>query len=417
MSSYVYSTDPNPFHQILVISQKTINDSFKNMWELAQLDDDDSPLKHFKEKFRSGDYLETDIGVPSVQLQVTTKDPMLYFMLRMTSGNLWLYLTNDPDDDSHIEWPVNDWVFAFSVTISKKEITKDGPEYQEFKERAGLPESNFSLAQLFIDASSSTKWDENLSSFGDKDQDFKNLSPDAHATFDTFIQKWLNLMNEKKCNILGYSALRDTDSDRKLNLPNALALDYDGTDMAAVNKYEPTFPPTRIDYDCYPWRSNSYDQDQNNQDTNALCYLKMSNFESPSSKTLPYTGQFVDSSHDATFVMNRSLFWPWMFSVLRDVVVGMIPVPDEPTLYWDDTDPDHPYVGGMGYHFGDWNASSSYYNFTPSGPGRWSWDGRPQYSSKRCQNPNRGDDSETIQQWSNKGKFYGEAASPIVKRT
>jgi len=89
------------------------------MWELAQLDDEDSPLKHFKEKFRSGDYLETDIGVPSVQLQVTTKDPMLYFMLRMTSGKLWLYLTNDPDDDSHIEWPVNDWVFAFSVTICK----------------------------------------------------------------------------------------------------------------------------------------------------------------------------------------------------------------------------------------------------------------------------------------------------------
>ena len=32
-------------------------------------------------------------------------------------------------------------------------ITRDSPEYAKFKERAGLAESNFSLAQLFIDAS------------------------------------------------------------------------------------------------------------------------------------------------------------------------------------------------------------------------------------------------------------------------
>lgn len=36
---------------------------------------------------------------------------------------------------------------------ARKEITKDSPEYAEFKDRAGLSESNFTLAQLFIDAS------------------------------------------------------------------------------------------------------------------------------------------------------------------------------------------------------------------------------------------------------------------------
>ena len=116
MGSFINLTDPAPFDQLIVLSQRTINDSFKNMWELAQLDDD-SPLKHFKEKFRSGDYLDTTIGVPSVQLQVTTKDPMLYFKLRMTKGELFLYLTNDESNDSHIKWDVKDWVFAFSVTI------------------------------------------------------------------------------------------------------------------------------------------------------------------------------------------------------------------------------------------------------------------------------------------------------------
>ena len=116
--------------------------------------------------------------------------------------------------------------------LARKEITKDGPEYKEFQERAGLPESDFSLAQLFIytscksmkpvwfavntnRCSATTKWDEELSDFGDKEQDFKDLSADAHATFTTFIQQWLNLMKEKGCNILGYSAQREADNECK----------------------------------------------------------------------------------------------------------------------------------------------------------------------------------------------------------
>ncbi|KAF9779929.1 hypothetical protein IL306_001057 [Fusarium sp. DS 682] len=331
--SYISSTDPNPFHQLIVLSQKTINDAFKNMWKLAQLDDE-SPLTHFKEKLRSGDYLDTDIGIPSVQLQVTTKVPMLYFMLRMTNGTLFLYLTEDPDNDSHIEWPVNDWVFAFSVSIARKEITKDSDEYRKFQERAGLPNSTFSLAKLFIDAS-----------------------------FDTIL----------------------------------------------VNPYEPTFPPTSIDYDCYPWRSNPWDTDQNNLDTNALCYLMMSKFESAPSKTLSYSGQFIDSSHDATFVMNRSLFWPWMFSVLRNVVIDMIPVPDTPSLVWDNTDPAHPYASSMEYHFGDSTCSASDYCFTSAGPGSWTWDGRPLSSYNSVSNPNNSNDYETFNEWANVlkvGKFF-----------
>lgn len=172
MGSYINSTDPNPFDQIIVVTQKVINASFENMWELAQVDDADSPLKHFEESMRGGDYLKVDIGAPSVQLQTTTSDPMLYFMLKMTSGSVLLYLTNDSNNDSHVTWDVNDWVFAFSVKIgaassfwdncdalntdlylASKSIDKDSDEYKQFKDRAGLPNWEFSLAQLFLDAS------------------------------------------------------------------------------------------------------------------------------------------------------------------------------------------------------------------------------------------------------------------------
>ena len=171
--------------------------------------------------------------------------------------------------------------------------------------------------------------------------------------------------------------------------------------MGIVNKYEPTFPPTRIDYDCYPWRNNPTDQDQDNQDKNALSYLMMSDFKSPPSKTLAYTGQYVDDSHDATYVMNRSLFWPWMMSKLRQVVIGIVPVPDYPILEWDDSDKDHPYLSDLSYHFGDNNATSNDYVFTALTPGKWSWQGRPLSSTKTVTNPHDSSDSETINQYTN----------------
>ncbi|RFU77336.1 hypothetical protein TARUN_4888 [Trichoderma arundinaceum] len=381
MGSYINSTDPTPFDQIIVISQKVINESFQNMWELAQLDDAASPLKHFERSVRGGDYLKTDIGAPSVQLQVTTKDPMLYFMLRMTSGSLLLYLTNNPDDDSHIQWDIDNWVFAFSVTISRKYIDKNSAEYKQFKDRAGLPNWDFSLARLFIDASSTTKWNPDLSNFGDRQQDFKNLPTPARATFETFIQTWLNAMNDDGCDILGYSAQASQDTS---------------------DQYQPTFPPTSIDYDTYPWRDTPTSQDQNNIDSNGLCYLMMSNFISPASKSISYSGQYVDvTNHDATYVLNRGLFWPWMFTVLRNVVVSMVPFPDTPILYWDNSDPSHPYAGGMGYHFGDYEAGVKDYQFVSSGPGQWSWVGRPLTSSKQVYNPGNSGDSETIHEWTN----------------
>lgn len=123
----------------------------------------------------------------------------------------------------------------------------------------------------------------------------------------------------------------------------------------------------------------------------------MSNFVTPSSDAVTYTGQWVDvDNHDATYVLNRSLFWPWMFSVLRDVVTSMIPVPDTPTLFWDDTDKDHPYAARMEYHFGDNAATVNDYKFVSAGPGQCSWNGRALTSSKQVYNPKNSSDSETI---------------------
>lgn len=112
--SLIEKTNPEPYEQIIVLCQKMINEAFHNMWILA---DDDSPLTHFKYQTRSGEYIKTDLGPPKVQLQVTTQDPQLYYLLAMNKGSLKIYTTDDPDNPADIEWLIKDWVFAFSVKI------------------------------------------------------------------------------------------------------------------------------------------------------------------------------------------------------------------------------------------------------------------------------------------------------------
>lgn len=261
MDTYITSTDPNPYSQIIVLSQKVINDAFGRMWQVAQLDPD-SPLMHIDQSNRGGDSLKSSTGAPSVQLQVTGKDPMLYYMLRLTKGELFLYLTTDPNNDSHIEWEIEDWVFAFSVTICRSRLLlfhlptppssflyyshlQDGQQERKSQrtrrsiwilrneqvfQTQPFRLHSFILIPLVSDEGSvvytggtnlysiaSTKWNEELSNFGNKQTDFDNLSPEARGTFDTFIHSWLNLMNEKGCNIVGYQAQREETNECKDN--------------------------------------------------------------------------------------------------------------------------------------------------------------------------------------------------------
>lgn len=113
--TYASKTNPDPYDQIIVLSQKVINAGFKTMWKLAQADDD-SPLKHFKKSIH-GQYIDSDVGVPSVRLHVGSKEPMLHFLLSLTKGKLSVYESDESEDA--LEWDIKNWVLAFNVTISR----------------------------------------------------------------------------------------------------------------------------------------------------------------------------------------------------------------------------------------------------------------------------------------------------------
>ncbi|EAL86528.2 hypothetical protein AFUA_3G02430 [Aspergillus fumigatus Af293] len=328
--NFVSKTNPDPYDQIIVLSQKVINAGFKNMWKLAQ-GDDDSPLTHFKKSIH-GEYIEADVGIPSVKLHVESREPMLYFLLALKNGEMAVYESDD--SDTLFKWDIKDWVLAFNVVINQKKITKDSEEYRKFKERAGLPESNFSLAQLFIDASSSTKFNPDLTSFGE--HNLNELTPAAKASVLQFIDHWIKVMSESGSSILGYSAQRE-----QVNGGDEL-------DGSGANK--------------------------DDQDSNALAYLLMSDFKNPPAEgSIQYSGPWVDGDDRvASFCMNRALFWNWMLPIARQVVVAMTPVPETPYVSYAGTPPDMPWRTRPRYHIGDTNASANDYKWVPNPSGGWS---------------------------------------------
>ena len=110
-------TNPDPYDQIFVLSQKTINEALDNMWAIAP---DDSPLLsfHFSPP-HSAASLDCTLGAPVVKLQVTNQqNPQLYYYLNMQSGALKLYISDASDDLKTFD--VTDWSIAFPVKICEQ---------------------------------------------------------------------------------------------------------------------------------------------------------------------------------------------------------------------------------------------------------------------------------------------------------
>jgi hypothetical protein len=113
--SQTHRTNPNPYDQIIVLSQKTINDELYNMWAVAP---DDSPLLSYSLHLRDGQTLDCQLDAPVISLQVNNQESVqLYYYLKMLSGTLKLYVSNDPADLTMKSFDTTDWSIAVPVKI------------------------------------------------------------------------------------------------------------------------------------------------------------------------------------------------------------------------------------------------------------------------------------------------------------
>ncbi|KAK0630858.1 hypothetical protein B0T17DRAFT_616462 [Bombardia bombarda] len=308
-----YRTNPNPYDQIIVLSQKTINDELYNMWAVAP---DDSPLLSYTLTLRDGQSLNCELNAPVISLQVNNQESVqLYYYLQMLSGSLKLYVSNDPANMEMKTFDTTDWSIAVPVKISRKIINKGDKEWQYYADKTGFTNDVFSIAQLYIDASTSAIYDIKKSTFNGLD--WSQETSAIQTNFGIFMSQWMSTTSSGATNVIG--AIIQGDPSQTLN-SNA-----------------PSFVPTSIDYYNYAWHDPSSDPNGTGKkvdgiDQNALCYLTMSDFVTPPEPVgITFSGTFVDDS--AVLCMNTRLFWDrWMLPLFKRINQQLQLIPQEPSL-------------------------------------------------------------------------------------
>lgn len=115
VQSLVNKTSPIPYNQAVILSQKTINMAFSNMWILA---DPTSPIRTINIQTRDGEKLQGDLLAPTVIVNVVDFTHMLYFQWNFKSGSMTLYTSDDPNDPTTKTFDLSEWVVAFGTALS-----------------------------------------------------------------------------------------------------------------------------------------------------------------------------------------------------------------------------------------------------------------------------------------------------------
>lgn len=115
IQSLVNKTSPKPYNQAVILSQKTINAAFANMWALA---DPTSPMRSINLQTRDGEKLQGELLAPTIIVNVVDFTYMLYFQWNFKSGTMTLFTTDNPSDPTTKTFDLTKWVVAFGTALS-----------------------------------------------------------------------------------------------------------------------------------------------------------------------------------------------------------------------------------------------------------------------------------------------------------
>ncbi|PVF91370.1 hypothetical protein CPB86DRAFT_770749 [Serendipita vermifera] len=341
-------TNPTPYHQLIVQSQRMINDAFWNMWAIA---DQNSPLHSLEVNVDNVGGLKGKLDAPVLSLKVTSSVPNLYFLVTFKSGELKL-------NTSDKTWTTNAWVFSFPVNIGTNVLKPGDPEYEAYKKTMQITEGDFSLAQLYIDASHASELDWSRSSFGG--EDWSKETEAIQQSFKEFVKGWLKQMADGRKTVVGVALQTN--------------------DPRSVNSIAPTFPPTSLDRIMYPWIDPASPGNiVDNHDSNALCYLMMTgNTTPPNPPELHYSGTWVSAEYSKGMLcMNAQQFWTqWLLPLVQVVNRETEICPTKPYV---DANWGGGFVVGPRFYIG-WNekhtsSSDSYFSFKEASTPVWIWSG------------------------------------------
>ncbi|GAQ10131.1 hypothetical protein ALT_7452 [Aspergillus lentulus] len=347
-------TNPSPYDQVIIMSQRFINASFARMWQEAPYND---PLKRFE---RTGPRTQDMINVTFEPPQIFIPAPdrnypgQVYLRMKVLRGDIYLYSNSTNAFPDHYD--MDGWDLYFKMRIRNKDSDRHDPKYTAYQNLSGFKNAIFDLTQLYMGLSDPSNPNE---AFDSRKSTYaaSNLTPDAKKNLQTVMADWLRSarLENPRCNLLGYV--------------------FRSQQAQTLGGAESSLVPKIIDYNVYPWRGpDGSHGERDGIDENALCILiTTGSHQPPYPPGINYSGPFVERG--ATLCINANCFWEdWILRDIQVVARDTEIIADKPPFSLTNSK----WTIGVKYHLGSKASPGSFHFARQVNNGRtsWAWQGK-----------------------------------------
>ncbi|KAI0846276.1 hypothetical protein F5Y00DRAFT_272082 [Daldinia vernicosa] len=263
------------FNEITALSQKAINNAMSDLLKKH------TELTEVKAEFEGIGTLDATLKSSQLSLNVTGQENLA---------------SMDKD------FKVNDWTTAWTCTLDKEDIDPTSEEFEQVSNQISQP-GDFSINSIFFAFTMTTlllSSDDHIINFDRYHSSFNgaDVTDDEKTYLSLILGKWY----------VG------ADSKWQHRQKRTLAYALHTAKPETVNKEAPSFPPTSLKLQTYPYIAPNQTKPGEGLgavgENNMLLYLQMTKNRSfPDVRLLEYSGNYVSPGINGTIIIDRDIFW------------------------------------------------------------------------------------------------------------
>ncbi|KAE8371742.1 hypothetical protein BDV26DRAFT_118076 [Aspergillus bertholletiae] len=270
------------FNEITALSQKAINNAMSDLLKAHP------ELTEVKASFEGIGTLDATLRSSQLSLNVTGQETLTsMYYCTLEAGTVHYTIGNK-------DLPVDGWTMAWTCSFDKEEIEPNSDEFQQVQNQIKQP-GDFSISSLFFAFTNDKiiNFDREHSTFNGAD-----LSDDEKTYLSLILSHW-------------YVGEGSKWLDRQ---KRTLAYALHTARPETVNEEAPSFPPTSLKLQTYPYIAPNETKPGEGLGTvgenNMLLYLQMTqNRAFPDIRLLEYSGNYVSRGMNGTIVIDRDIIW------------------------------------------------------------------------------------------------------------
>lgn len=331
----VWKASIGKFDQILALTQYSINGALQAQYDYAVSKGFGEPTDvALGSKYGKQGFYDSVFGATRVRIDYSSGNrTSCTFRMLLRQSTMKVYASPDDDDESVTSFSLKNFTIACPIDLALVEIDDESPDYQRVRTLMGHVPGDYSIRQLFLDFNTAQTNHPDIgdSDFGVwtnddwilKDMDVPTPPRGAQPTENYWRPDGWEL---GKSRVLDAEVLENVQMlfqksiDTKLKEANAGQIGF--TAVLNSGAQDPTFKPTALRFQTYPWSDATGPVDPGFEGTGRLNYLLY--LEMTDSKPLPggddeylnVTGNWTDGTDPsqegiaefASYVLARQRF-------------------------------------------------------------------------------------------------------------